>query len=419
MADDTETKSLVDMALGAATTVAFVFGPVGVGIAAAIAVGKFLFDVFYETAGVTDPMAQAPDKADLQNGLDRLRGQIDDDIFEDFTKTYQVDLFAASDRLNNAIRAAGTAPKAGLTLPGPTVVWSGGQTDSLWQPLTDNPDIFARTMEWVQSNPSHRFATAPLFALTVGLNLLYLKTALVWEVNENLRDYEARKARWDAAQQLYATQLAMWQAAGGDPATKPAKPAGNAPQLPSGGDIALGSEVRDAQGLIVDAKSHLGKVSSKWAVATRDLLNDVDDKGNPTGPIAWMETLLADYDAAMASKNKAIAARLAFVSDQPLIVPLAPTKAVLVWMDVKAGTHGTPIDHPGFRALQAEMWKEGLAGTMDQALMKAASLDKLSADDVAKLRLTVAKWRETLTMYRDALRTLDDGPLNPANVTGT
>ena len=234
MANDTDPKSLADMAPSAATTVAFVFGPVGVGIAAAIAVGKFLFDVFYETAGVSDPMQQVPDKADLQNGLDKLRGQIDDDIFDVFTKTFQVDLFAASDALNNAIRAAGTAPKAGLTLPGPTVVWTGGQTDRLWQPLTDNPSIFAKTLDWVQTNPSHKFANAPLHALTVGLNLLYLKTALVWEVNENLRDYELRKTRWDAAQQLYATQFAMWKAAGSDPAKAPVKPAGNAPMLPTG-----------------------------------------------------------------------------------------------------------------------------------------------------------------------------------------
>lgn len=414
MADDLDSKSIVDMALGAATTVAFVFGPVGVGIAAAIAVGKFLFDIFYQTTGLTDPMQQAPDKADLQNGLDKLRDQLDDDIFDAFTKTYQVDLFAASDALNNAIRAAGTAPKVGLTMPGPTDVWSDAQTDKLWQPITNTPDIFAKTLEWVELNPSHKFATSPIYALTVGLNLLFLKTALVWEVNQNLRDYEKRKANWDAAQTLYATQLLTWQALGSDPATKPAKPAGAQPQPPTGGDIAVGSEVRDAQGLIVDAKSHLGKVSSKWAIATRDLLNDTDAKGNPIGPIAWMDKVLAAYDAAIAAKNKAITDRLAFVVDVPMLQPTGVFATV--WMDSKSAQTGTPIDNAGFRAFQADIWKEGVAGNMDNALMKAASVDKLTADDIAKLRKTVANWRATLKMYRDALKSLDDGPVNPTNV---
>ncbi len=43
-------------------------------------------------------------------------------------------------------------------------------------------------------------------------------------------------------------------------------------------------------------------------------------------------------------------------------------------------------------------------------------MDKLTADDIAKLRKTVANWRATLKMYRDALKTLDDGPVNPSNV---
>lgn len=122
MSDDIGTKSLVDMALGAATTVGFAFGLVGVGIAAAIAVGKCLFDLFYPTSGLTDPMAQAPDKADLQNGLDKLRAQLDGDIFKFFTTTYRVQLPSASDDLNDAIHNAGQTPKAGLCLPGPTTV---------------------------------------------------------------------------------------------------------------------------------------------------------------------------------------------------------------------------------------------------------------------------------------------------------
>ena len=417
MADDPGTKSIVDMALGASTTVAFAFGPVGVGIAAAIAVGKFLFDLFYDSGGLTDPMAQAPDKADLQNGLDKLRDEIDDDLFDDFDRTYKARLFAASDALNNAIRAAGTAPKAGLTMPGPTVVWSGGQTDALFQPVANNPGIFADTISWLEQNPSHRFATAPIYALTIGLHLLYLKTALVWEVNENLRDYETRKATWDKAQKTYATQLATWQAMGANPATRPAKPTDPEPQPPTGGDWAVGSEVRDAQGTIFDVKSHLGKVSSKWAIATRDLLNDKDAKGNAIGPIAWMQKTLDDYDAAVATKNQTIAKRLALVMDVPMpnIHNLA-NPLVTVWIDGKANQVGTMIDHPGFRALQSDIWKEGLAGNMDQPARKAASLDKLTADDAAKLRKALANWRKTLTMYQDALKTLDDGPINPSTV---
>lgn len=414
MADDPGTKTIVDMALGAATTVSFAFGPVGVGIAAAIAVGKFLFDLFYQTSGLTDPMQQAPDKADLQNGLDKLRAQLGDDLFNEFKTQFQVDLFAASDKLNDAIRNAGAAPKAGLCMPGATVVWVNGQTDTLWQPLTNNPDIFSRTIGWVTLHPSRKFATAPLHALAVSLNLLYLKTALVWEVNENLRDFEKRHVAWKSAMAAYTTALATWQAIPNNPAPKPVKPATPEPQPPTGGDIALGSEVRDAQGLIVDAGSHLGKVSSKWAIATRDLLNDKDSSGKAIGPIAWLDAVLVAWDLAMVKKNKAITDRLARMTTIP--IPLLPTGTLInVWMDQDTGATGSPIDHAGFQWLQAEIWKEGVAGNMDHDLIHAADLDKLTADDIAKLRQTLGCWRATLRMYQDAIKTLDDGPINPSN----
>lgn len=53
-----------------------------------------------------------------------------------------------------------------------------------------------------------------------------------------------RKAIWEAAQKLYATRLVTWQALGSDAATKPAKPADAEPQPPIGGDIAVGSKLR-------------------------------------------------------------------------------------------------------------------------------------------------------------------------------
>lgn len=95
--------------------------------------------------GLTDPVQQAPDQANLQNGLDKL---------------------------NDAIRNARAAPEAGLCMPGATMVWINGQTDTLWQPLTNNPDVFSRTTGWV------------------ALHLLCLKTAPASEANENLRDYQ-------------------------------------------------------------------------------------------------------------------------------------------------------------------------------------------------------------------------------------
>ena len=416
MADDTDTKTVVDMALSAATTVAFVFGPVGVGIAAAIAVGKFLFDMFYQTTGVSDPMAQAPDKADLQNGLDKLRAQLDDDMFNYFTKTFQVNLFSASDTLNNAIRNAGSAPKAGLCLPGPTAVWINGRPDDLWKPLVDNPGLFAPALDWVETNPSDKFGTAPLYALTVSLNLLYLKTALVWEVNENLRYYEKLKASYQDEMDTYGTLHQSWKLAGADPKTEPVKPTTPEPEPPTGGDNAVGSEVRVGT-VITDVGSHLGKVSSKWAVAVRDLLNDTDAAGNPIGPIAYMDKVIAAHAQGMVTKNAAIAARQALVTDSQITIAGIAFPA---WVDSATGMFGMTVpavaSSNAFRVLQEGIYKEGLAGNMDNVLMAATKLEKLTGDDITKLKATVDKWRATLKMYRDSLASLDDGPVYPNSV---
>ncbi len=354
-------------------------------------------------------MAQTPDKADLQNALDKLRSQLDGDIFQFFTDTYQVQLLSASDALNDAIHNAGQAPKAGLCLPGPTTVWIDGQNAPLWQPLVNNSGIFSDPQNWIELNPSNKFGTAALYAFTVSLNLLYLKTALVWEVNENLRYYEKLKVSYQNEIDTYNTLHLNWQMAGSDPATKPAAPTTPEPMPPTGGDDALGSEVRDSSGTIItDVGSHLGKVSSKWAIATRDLLNDKDAKGNAIEPITYLQKVLDAYKQGYIDKNKTITDRLA-----KIVLLQMPIGAV--WDDTESGTVGFGMV-PGLNWLQADIYKETLAGNLDHDLIVAAKLDKLTADDVTKLQATVDKWRDTLKMYQGALKTLDDGPLDPGTI---
>lgn len=408
MADDLDTKSIVDMSLGAATTVAFAFGPVGVVLAGVLAVAKLMFDLFYQTSGLTDPMAQAPNKADLKNALDNLRAELDGDIFTFFTDTYQDDLVSASDNLNNAIHNAGRTPKAGACLPGPTTVWVNGQTDSLWQPISDNPDIFSKTMAWIEGSPSNRYQTLPLYALAVGLKLLYLKTALVWEINENLRDYETLAQRYKNDWATYNTLQQTWVAQGSDPATQPVKPTTPDPSVPTGGDNAVGSVTRDENN-VAHAQSHLGKISSKWAIATRDLLNnDPDDQGNETGPIGYLARALAAYAQDLADKNAAIAARQAQVVSMPF------ETWGTAWLDPMGGV-GQSIVGAVFAPLQIDVYKRSLAGNMDHAQIVARKLDKLTNDEVTKLTAVLACWRSTLKMYRDSLKNLDDGPVDPDN----
>lgn len=155
--------------------------------------------------------------------------------------------------------------------------------------MVNNPGIFSDTRNWIEINPGNKFGTAALYAFTVSLDLLYLKTALVWEVNENLRYYEQLKVRYQTAMDTYSSLLLSWRVAGSDPATKPAALTTPEAMLPTGGDDALGSAVRASSGTIItDVGSHLGKVSSKWAIASRALLNDKDAKGNVIGPITYL-----------------------------------------------------------------------------------------------------------------------------------
>lgn len=417
MADNA--KQITDMALGAATTVAFAFGPVGAACAAALAMGKFLFDVLYPTGpNLVDPMKQAPDRADLKMALDQLADEIDDHFFHTFTTQYQDEILDMSNNLNDAIRHAGRLPsKNAHCLPGPTFVWVNDTLAPLWTPLDANPNIFGQTLLWIEGAPSHKFETAPLYALCVSLELLYLKTAIVWEINNNFKDYEIRKAKYDAALTQYNSDMLVWKANGSNPATKPVMKV-TQPAMPTGGDPALGSETFDPQGNYTGAQSHLGKASSKWAIKLRDLLNDKDDKGNPTGPIAHLESVLSDYDSKLAAKNNQVEASMtaAATAHKIHVQATAPMAAAQNKASGSAIEY-VPITDKGFQWLQTDLVKEAAAGNLDGVLVKSDKLDKLTAKDVENLKATAQKWRDTLAMFQKALATGDDGPLNPPDTT--
>lgn len=407
-------KDICDMALGTAETCAFAFGPAGAEIAAAIAVGKFLFDLLYPPAskGLSDPLAQAPSQADLNLALSELRGKLAEDMFKAFTKTYQSELFAASTTLNDAIRNAGQKPKTGACLPGQTPVWNDAETDPIWQPVRDNPSILKTTQEWIIASPQYRYDTATLYALTVSLQLLYYKTGIAWEINNNLRDYELRKDIYDKADQTYKTAMIIWQAQGQDPATKPAPVALVDPSPPSWGDPADGSETYD-RGLITGYKSRLGKAQSWFAIQTRNLLQQKDSKGNPCDPMTYLEGVLNGHDADIAAKNKVIDDRTALVQDisaspnSPLRFVVgglnSKQKAELPWYDTRTGDMGSTVFHAGFQTLQSQLWKDNLAAVIDRAETDSRRLPGLTDNDKVALRKVIVKWRETLKMYEDAL----------------
>lgn len=117
--------------------------------------------------------------------------------------------------------------------------------------------------------------------------------------------------------------------------------------------------------------------------------------------------MLDAYKQGYADKNQTITDRLAKVD-------LFQSPIGAAWDDTELGMGGFG-QVPGLNWLQADIYKETLAGNLDHDLIVAAKLDKLNADDVTKLQATVDKWRDTLKMYQDALKTLDDGPLDRGN----
>ena len=403
---------MIDGGFGMASGIAFAFGETGIAVAAGFGVVKFLVDMFYPdpATGVVDPLTQLPDMADLTNALTDLENRLDATIWADFEANYKADVDTMSSAILMALSHVGTRDKTTNLMPGDTTVWVAGDNVKFFDPVCDNPAKLIDTMNWIEGSGAYHYRSIPLYSLTVGVFLNYCKVGVMWETNNNIRDYLTRKSTYDTANlnftnndQIWTAQSKIWksyslnptvwqnqnpgQPTPTDPGVEPLKPTLTAPVVPEDGDFAVGSDFIDAISKVASFRSYLGKLKSVFAVALRD---------NLPRRIKYLDGILKQYAADKVTRQTAVDNRKA---DFSVKTNFANGAATYNWYDSETGDSGDAEDDIVLANLQMTVAQGAVAQTIWNTQTTSLFIDDLDDSDITTLTATLADWRTAYTVF--------------------
>lgn len=378
------TKQLVDMGLGTAITCSFSIPEVGPGIAAVLSTGKLVFDLFYDDKTGVDPLSRTPTMADLKNAMNDLETKVAADIWSNSKGIDQSVVERESDAIMNAIRQAGAKPKqTAKAMSGDTTVWDNGDLIKFFDPLNPSTSSLLSIADMIEGKVSDKYGSIGLYTLTVGVYLSYCKTATTWEVNENLKDYNARHDAWQVKTKAHK----YWALTKSGP--EPDKPPPE-PTVPTDGDYAVGSEVVDqASGVVRSYRSYLGNKkglnNSKFVQYALDQL--------PTR-LKYLDGLISGWSTARADRETFVTGYLDQVTVQPVTSGGA---SMFQWVNAIDQTKGTPVSSQTIAQMQADMEKGKMRGKYEaQWANNNTNPDSLTAADIKTLKSTAAEWQNSL-----------------------
>lgn len=378
-----DTKSLIDQGLSTAITCSFAIPEVGPGLAAVLASGKFFFDIFYppDSTG-KDPLKAMPTLGDLQKALSDLQSSIATNIWANTKAIDQAGIIAMSDGINTKIRNAGASKLPYSPMPGDTVVWVNSVVDQFWAPIDKNPSDIDVLADLIEAKASEKFRSVGLYTLAIGVYLTYCKTAMLFEVNENLKDYQARHSAWDALDQAHKN----WAQAKTTP--EPPLP-GKEPSPPTDGDYAVQSEMIDPATKVVSGyRSYLGKAkgepSSIFAQKAKD---QVDAR------LVYLKKLVADHAQAKLDRKGAVDA----VLDQVTVeTDTSSGTTMYYWKNAITGDTGDPVTFQAMASAQADAEKGKLRAIYEKRWnTNNVNPDDLTDSDIAGLNATITEWMNT------------------------
>lgn len=381
---DTDPKSLIDQGLGAAITCSFAIPEVGPGIAAALATGKLFFDIFYpaDKSGQS-PLTRIPTNADLQNAMNDLKASVAATVWANTKGIDQARIIALADNINTKVRNAGSGKTAGEPMPGDTVVWVNSVLDPFWAPLQDNPSDIDVIADLVEAKASEKFRSIGLYTFMIGVYLTYCKTAMIFEVNENLKDYQARLATWTGLDRAHKN----WSLTklGPEPPLPGAKPV-----LPTDGDYAVQSEMIDPKTHVVSSyRSYLGKAKGEPFSMFAQMAKD-----QVTPRLAHLTKVIADQAQAKLDRETFVSGIL----DQVTVVTDTSSGASMYhWQNAITGDSGDPVALKAIADAQAAVEKGKLRATYEKKWNASTTVpDDLSDDDIIKLKKTATEWQNSL-----------------------
>lgn len=385
MANDA--KKLIDQGLGTAITCSFAIPEVGPAIAGVLAVGKMFVDMFYpkDKTG-KDPMQRLPTMADLTNAVNGLKAATATEIWNSTKNAKQADVLTMSDAIIRKMKNAGASPKKGQPLPGDTAVWdSSAETVKFFDPIMGNPSPLQDVANVIEQKASEKYKTVGLYTLTVGIYLNYCKTAMIFEVNENLKDYNARLDDWNSKAKA-VTQWNLFKQGPKPPA------AGPKPTKPIDGDYAVGSEEVDQSTHVVRGyRSYLGKKKgenvSKFAIKARD-----ESKKRTT----YLSKVISDWSTAKTDRDSYVQNSL----DKAVTVKACP--GGYQWVNSINGTKGDVVPVKVLADNQCTIEKSKLRASYELKWNQQNPVpEDLDDADIGKLKQTLAEWQKTMNALKN------------------
>lgn len=220
----TNPKSLVDMAGNTAIMAAFVIPGSGPAMAAGIAAGVMVFDIFFDLPDRTDPQTMTPSRADLTNAINELKQFIADANFNTLMSQYQAQIITLNDKLSDVWVQASTGDTVkDRARRGPLFQdsVSSAQLDS-WRKEIDgykdvilgaDPDLL-NVINWIEGDASHKTRTLGLYALAGGLWANFCRLNIAFEFILATHDYDAIKTKYDNDLADFNSRHAVWKLAG-------------------------------------------------------------------------------------------------------------------------------------------------------------------------------------------------------------
>ena len=365
-------KRIADTVMNMAIMGAFAIPVAGPGVAAVIATGMGLFDIF--VPDLTTPSGlQNLDKQDLEDAVSEMKGAMADALFNndvDNATTYIVnfnsDLLATIAQVQTALGFDRTTyffpndiTKHQLLV---TTTAYFAPDKKILQNLLDNRDVITRsskndTQLSASDLAKHRTDTTALYCLAGSSIILYLKTAIAWQwANEIL--YCAAYPKWHAAEQIWLKKSAAYQA-----------------NFPEQNPDTIYPDVKNYSAPLPDWQDWIpASPVTNLEAHVKELL-DYSIHNNDTGEDGLYTVMAANW----ASRYTRVITR---VADTTLY---------------------SPPSNPGANSPLMAMWDEVLIGTVvvDEW---AAATDQYSLENVAYDDLV--RYHDSLVIWQDALDAL-------------
>jgi len=381
-------KAIGNSIFAAATMTAFTVPGAGPFLAAAIAGGQAIFDIFYNDDGTQDPGDMTVTGNELSQAVNDVKAAITDgnlknDLDLKFNTVETLFTSNLAPHWKDAAAGGGPALVDGGGSNFSESDWVNDMTTDLRTPITGNQPLLDATT-FVKGHPSIKYDSLPLFIYAATAYVLFCKINVMWEYARIVRANDTAQALRDKANQAHAAAYRTWMRA--DPATR-----GPAPALPPAVAALL---PKDA----IQSQSH-------YVQAIHDQMDKVF--------IPWLEGVIDDLQAEFMNAHNELDSRVG----QIFLLPAENVPKQIYdsgtgkKFDIADPLLTDSVDDAGFNQMRRDFYTGGIRAEIYYRRIMAKNLQDFTVPVRLQHKAILAHWKEC----RDnAYKFLQDYPV-PAN----